>query len=108
MGYIFLALFGITLFAMYIAIRRELTRTLYIGGLGAGLSIVFVMLFALTQEKTSTLQAIVAGIVVGLGFAGAVVVIAVFFRTNQPATGVKVVSQPTQEEITNGPEDHYS
>lgn len=98
MGYIFLFGFAITLFVLYIAIRRAWGQTLYAGSIGAILSTVFVVLYALTYEKTSTLQALFAGIVVGLGFSVAVVIIAVFFRTNQPASHVNIVSQSHQED----------
>ncbi|MBN2305026.1 MAG: hypothetical protein JXQ72_11140 [Anaerolineae bacterium] len=93
MGVLFLVLFGLTLFGLYIAVRRAWGSTLYTGSIGAILSVLFVVLYALTYEKTSTLQAIFAGIVVGVGFAAAVVIIAVFFRTNQPAPDVRIVSQ---------------
>lgn len=107
MGYVFLVLFGLTLFVMYIAIRRMWAPTLTIGGVGAILCMVFVILFALTVEDTSTAQALLAGIAGGLGFAAIVVVTAMYFRANQPAPDIKLVSQP-QEKRTDGPNDNQS
>jgi hypothetical protein len=106
MGYLFLALFALTLFVMYIAIRRAWAPTLTIGGVGAILSVLFVILYALTNEKTSTEQAIFAGIVAGLGFAGTVVVIATFFRANQPSTDITLVTQSPQEDRQHERRDH--
>jgi hypothetical protein len=96
MGMVFLALFAVTLFVLYIAVRRAWGQTLYVGSIGAILCVLFVVLYALTYEKTSTGQAIFAGLVVGLSFPVAVVIIAVFFRTNQPAEGVHLVTRPRQ------------
>jgi F0F1-type ATP synthase assembly protein I len=94
MGYILLALFAITLFVLYIAVRRAWGQPLYLGSIGVILCAVFVMLFALIHEKTSTAQALLAGFVVGIAFPVVVVIIAVFFRTNQPAANVRIVSEP--------------
>jgi ABC-type Fe3+-siderophore transport system permease subunit len=101
-GYLFLVLFAATLFVLYIAVRRAWGHTLYNGLIGAILSMVFVILFALTSEETSTAQAIFAGIIVGLGFAAIVVIIAAFFRTNQPGADVKLVSHSRQENTHSG------
>jgi hypothetical protein len=98
LGYIFLLLFGITLFVMYIAIRRAWGSTTTIGSIGAILSVLFVILFALLHENTFTGLAIFAGLVVGLGFSGAVVVIASFFRMNQPSADIQ---------LANSQEDPY-
>ncbi len=107
MGVLFLILFGFTLFGMYIAIRRSWGDTLTVGGIGAILSVLFVILFALTYENTSTGHAIFAGLAGGLGFAGAVIVIASFFRSNQPSADIKLASRtPTQEESNRGTELH--
>jgi hypothetical protein len=71
------------------------------------LCVLFVILFALTDQNNSTGQAIAAGLVGGLGFAGAVVVIASFFRSNQPSAEVKLASRtPTQEDSDRGREIH--
>ncbi len=102
MGFVFLALFAVTLFVLYIAIRRAWGQTLFNGAIGAILSTVFVMLYALTYENNSAAQAILAGLVVGLGFSVMVVIIAVFFRTNQPGSDVKLVSRLPQEDISGG------
>lgn len=108
MGFVFLALFAVTLFGLYIAVRRAWGQTLYNGAMGAILSTVFVTLYALTYEKTSAAQAIFAGIVVGLGFSIMVVIIAVFFRANQPGGDVKLVSRLPQEDISGGQRhDHH-
>jgi hypothetical protein len=107
MGFIFLALFAVTLFVLYIAIRRAWGQTLFNGAIGAILSTVFVMLYALTYEDNSAAQAILAGLVVGLGFSVMVVIIAMFFRSNQPGTDVKLVSRLPQEDISGGQrQDH--
>ncbi len=92
MGVIFLALFAITLFVLYIAIRRAWGDTLTTGGIGAILSLLWVVLYALLHEETSVAQAIFAGVVVGIGFAVFVVIIARFFRANQPPPGLTLVS----------------
>ncbi len=57
---------------------------------------------ALTYENNSAAQAILAGLVVGLGFFVMVVIIAVFFRTNQPGSDVKLVSRLPQEDKSGG------
>ncbi|MEW6579263.1 MAG: hypothetical protein AB1435_08710 [Chloroflexota bacterium] len=98
MGVILLALFAATLFILYIAIRRAWGETLTVGGIGAILSLLWVVLYALLVEETSLGQAIFGGVVVGLGFAAVVVIIAVFFRANQPPPGITLISQPDQEE----------
>ena len=93
MGYIFLALFAVTLFMLYIAVRRSWGPTLYLGGVGAILCTVFVILYSLVHEETSVAQAVFAGLVVGLGFSVTTVIIAAFFRTNQPGADVRIVSE---------------
>ncbi|MBP8973323.1 MAG: hypothetical protein KBH93_05555 [Anaerolineae bacterium] len=98
MGVILLALFAATLFVLYIAIRRAWGQTLTVGGLGAILSLLWVVLYALLVEETSLGQAIFGGVVVGLGFAAVVVLIAVFFRANQPSPDITLISQSHQEE----------
>lgn len=88
MGIIFLVLFGVTLFSAYITIRRGWAETFFVGSVTAVLSILFIVLFALISEHTSAGQAIFAGLVVGLGFTGATVAIATFFKANQPPAKV--------------------
>lgn len=107
MGVIFLALFAITLFALYIAIRRAWGDTLTTGSIGAILSLLWVVLYALLHEGTSVAQAIFAGGVVGIGFAVFVVIIARFFRANQPPPGITLVShtQAQPEESPHGRRD---
>ncbi len=94
MGVIFLLMFAATLFALYIAIRRSWGDTMTIGSASTILSIAFIIAFALLDQKTSTGQAVFSGIVVGIGFPVAVIVIALFFRANQPAAEVKLISRP--------------
>jgi hypothetical protein len=105
-GVIFLVLFAITLFVLYIAIRRAWGNTLTVGGVGAILSALFVILYALTSQKNSAGQAVFAGLVVGLGFSIGVIIIAVFFRTNQPSAEVKLITQAQQEESSSGRPHH--
>ena len=93
MGTIFLLLFAITLFVLYIAVRRAWASTLTLGTGGTILNTLFVVLYALLEQKTSAAQAIFAGIVVGVGFSVTVTVAALFFRTNQPSAAVKLVSR---------------
>ena len=106
MGYLFLILFAATLFVLYIAVRRAWFDTLTLGGSGAVLSVLFITLYSLVQEETSTGQAIFAGLVVGLGFSVTVVIIASFFRTNQPSAEVKLVTRSPQEETDHERRDH--
>ncbi len=103
MGVIFLALFAATLFTLYIAIRRAWGDTLTTGGIGTILSLLWVVLYALLHEETSVAQALFAGVVVGGGFAVFVIIIARFFRANQPPSGVTLVShtQPLSQESTD-------
>lgn len=102
-GVVFLALFAITLAALYIAVRRAWAPTLTLMLVGGVLSMAFVMAFAFTNENVYTAQAILAGVVVGLGFAGAAVAIARFFRVNEPPPRVRLVSSHTAQE--RGPHD---
>ncbi len=108
MGYLFLILFAATLFVLYIAVRRGWGETLPLGGSGAILSTLFIVLYSLVQEKTSAGQAIFAGLVVGLGFSVTVVIIASFFRTNQPSAEVKLVTRSPQEESNHERRDHFT
>ncbi|MBN1202092.1 MAG: hypothetical protein JXJ20_09575 [Anaerolineae bacterium] len=105
-GYFFLALFAVTLFVLYIAIRRTWGQTLYLSSMGAIISVASVILYALTYEKTSTAQAIFAGLVVGLGFTAVVVIIALFFRTNQPSAEIKLASQQPEKGSFDGERNH--
>jgi uncharacterized membrane protein len=107
MGVIFLLLFAVTLFVLYIAVRRSWGDTTTTGAAGVILSVAFIIAFSLLDQKTSTGQAVFSGIVVGIGFPVAVIIIAVFFRANQPAAEVKLVSRQEQK-ATNGPRDDSS
>ena len=105
-GYLFLFLFAITLFVLYIAVRRQWGPVLYSGGTGAVFSMLWVILYALASEKTSTAQAVFSGLIVGLGFSAIVVIIAVFFRANQPPANVELVTRPSQEETGHEGQHH--
>lgn len=85
MSVVFLVLFGLTLFASYIIIRREWMRLTVIGGLCAVLTVTSIMLYGLTKEDRLSLgHSVIAGLAVGLGFTGAMLAMAVFFLRNQP------------------------
>jgi thiol:disulfide interchange protein len=105
-GVIFMVLFAVTLFVLYIAIRRAWGNALTVGGVGAILSVLFVILYALTSQNNSVGQAVFAGLVVGLGFSIGVVIIAVFFRANQPSAEVTLITQSQQEESNDGRHHH--
>lgn len=106
MGVIFLFFFSVTLFVLYIAIRRSWGDRLTTSGAGIILSVLFVVLFSLTYEKTSVGQAIFSGVVGGLGFSLAVIIIANFFRANQPSADIKLVSQRQQEAVQRDGQGH--
>lgn len=107
-GVIFLALFALTLATLYIAVRRAWAPTLSLFLAGGVLSMAFVMAYAFTNENVYTAQAVLAGVVVGLGFAGATAAIASFFRSNEPSPRVRLVSSHAsqEEEAHNGRDDH--
>lgn len=109
-GVVFLALFAVTLATLYIAVRRGWAPTLFLLLAGGALSMAFVMAFAFTNEHVYTAQAVLAGVVVGFGFAGAAVAIASFFRANEPPPRVRLVSSASshteQEKAPNGRNDH--
>lgn len=92
-GYLFLLLFAVTLFVMYIAVRRAWAETLVIGGLGAILNVMFITLFSLITEDAWIPHALLAGLGAGLAFSAIVVIIASFFRTNQPSASIRLASQ---------------
>jgi hypothetical protein len=102
MGAIFLFFFAATLFGLYIAIRRSWGDRLTTSGAGIILSVLFVVLYALTYENTSVGQALFSGVVAGLGFSIAVIIIASFFRANQPSADIKLVSHTQQEATQDG------
>jgi ABC-type Fe3+-siderophore transport system permease subunit len=106
-GFLFLILFAATLFVMYIAIRRSWGSIRNVGGIGAVVCFVSVLLYSLLNKKTSTAHAIFAGIVVGLGFSAVVVAVAAFFQANQASATVKLVSRQPQE-ITTDERNHNS
>lgn len=109
-GVVFLALFAITLATLYIAVRRAWAPARFLLLAGGVLSMAFVMAFAFTNENVYTAQAVLAGVVVGFGFAGAAVAIASFFRANEPPPRVRLVSSASshagQEEAPDGRNNH--
>ncbi|WP_119065733.1 hypothetical protein [Aggregatilinea lenta] len=107
-GYLFLALFVATLVVTYIAVRRALGPTLYIGGASIILSIIFVVLYSLIVRENSAAQALFAGIVGGVVFDGVAIALAVFFRTSQPPAGTELTSYPAQEQNSNERRNDHS
>ncbi|HML22740.1 MAG TPA: hypothetical protein PKD09_13910 [Aggregatilinea sp.] len=107
-GYLFLVLFLITLFVTYLAVRRALGPTLYIGGASIILSIIFIVLYSLLVQENSAAQALFAGIVGGVVFDGIAIALASFFRTNQPLADVELASYPAQEPNPNERRNDYS
>ncbi len=107
-GYVFLLLFLVTVVVTYIAVRRALGPTLYIGGASIILSIIFVVLYSLIVQENSAAQALFAGIVGGVVFDGTAIALATFFRTNQPLADVELASYPAQERNSNEPRNDHS
>ena len=108
-GVVFLALFAITLAVLYIAVRRAWAPTLSLLLAGGVLNLAFVMAFAFTNENVYTAQAVLAGVVVGVGFSAAVVAIARFFRVNEPPKRTQLISSHAfEEETRDGRDDHDS
>lgn len=78
MGFLFFILFALTLFSIYIAIRRQLAAPGVIGALGMIGSIVFMTLYLLTSEIV-LIQGIIFGVIIGILFAGATFAMAFYF-----------------------------
>ena len=83
LGIIFLVIFCLVLFGTYIVIRRGLLNLRTAGGLCAVGTVTALIAFGLAEDL-QLLHALAVGIVVGLIFSGAVVVMAAFFLANQP------------------------
>ena len=79
---IFFVLFGLSIVAIYIGVRRQWApiRQMTLGGAGA--SILLMILFSLSQGN-GLAQAIVVGFLVGGIFVAATVSIASFFRNSE-------------------------
>lgn len=81
-GAIFLGLFGLTLFAAYIVIRRNLLNIRSTGLLCAAITSSALFAFGVVEDL-QLLHSFVVALVLGLGFSGAVIVMAAFFKNNQ-------------------------
>ncbi len=79
---IFFILFGLTIVAIYLGVRRGWASVRLITLVGAAASIVLMALFSLAQGNVAA-QAIVVGVLVGSIFTAAAVSIANFFRTSE-------------------------
>jgi len=75
-------LFGVILFAMYIAIRRKLLPPTTVATLGVFGSIVTITLMALTQGN-NIVQAIFVGLLVGGLFSAGILAMAWYFQSNE-------------------------
>lgn len=98
LGYLFLALFALTLVGTYIAVRRGLAPTLYVAGAATILSIILIILYSLTVEDNTTAQALFAGVAGGVVFIGITAALASFFRANQPPADLELASYSAQEQ----------
>ncbi|NJL95789.1 MAG: hypothetical protein HC915_19685 [Anaerolineae bacterium] len=81
---IFFVLFCIIIVATYIAIRRGLMRAQVAGSLCAAASVAVLFAFGLAQGLFVG-HALFAALVVGLVFSSAAVLMAAFFRVNEPS-----------------------
>jgi Na+/H+-translocating membrane pyrophosphatase len=81
-AWLLFVVFGVILFVMYIAIRRRWGSPILSGGLGVIASIVVMTLLGLAQNNT-TIQAIVAGLLVGGLFSGGTLAMAYYFHVNE-------------------------
>ncbi|MEO8396691.1 MAG: hypothetical protein ABI700_27105 [Chloroflexota bacterium] len=78
--------FGLILFAMYIAIRRRFASPVIISAIGVFANIVVMTLIGLAQGDT-IYQAIFAGLLIGGLFSGGVLAMAVYFQNNEQRRG---------------------
>ncbi|MDX2162725.1 MAG: hypothetical protein SF162_15505 [bacterium] len=78
LGLIFFALFALTLFGMYILVRRRIGSAVVVSALGVALSMVSFMLFTITQGNT-LVWAILMGLVIGGLFSGTALLVARYF-----------------------------
>lgn len=86
LGAIFLAIFLFSLLGFYIAIRRGLLSTPTAGILCTVLTTVSLALYGLTNDSIDDGLAVAGAVGVGMSFTGMMVVIASFFKNNQPDT----------------------
>lgn len=85
-GAVFLGIFWFSLLGFYVAIRRKLISVPSGGLLSAVISTVSLVLFGLTSDTIDDGLGVVGGVGVGIAFTGMMVVIASFFKNNQPET----------------------
>ncbi len=81
-GLIFFGIFAITLFVMYVLIRRRIGSTVLIASAGVVISIISFMLFTLAQGNT-LLWAVVIGLVIGGLFSATALAAAYYFSSNE-------------------------
>lgn len=79
---IFFGIFAVTLFVMYILVRRRIGSTTLIAAAGVVISIISFMLFTLAQGNT-LLWAIVIGLVIGGLFSATALAAAYYFSSNE-------------------------
>jgi hypothetical protein len=80
----FLGLFSLILFSSYIIVRRKWLPLETIGPICAGGTAASLIAFGLA-EGLIFLHALLAGLVVGLMFSGAAMLMAAFFQANEPS-----------------------
>ncbi|NDJ86847.1 MAG: hypothetical protein GYB66_13270 [Chloroflexi bacterium] len=83
-GFVFLAIFFLTMIGTYIVIRRKLMRMRSVGALAAVINVASLMAYGFTNDEIGDELAIIGGFVVGLGFTGAMLTMAAFFQNNEP------------------------
>ena len=79
---IFFVLFGLSIVATYLGVRRQWASIRQVTLIGAGASILFMILFSLAQGN-GLAQAAVVGFLVGSIFVAATVSISSFFRNSE-------------------------
>jgi hypothetical protein len=82
MGFLFFFLFAVTLFVMYIAVRRELAPLGLIAALGTVSSIITMMLYLLSLVDVA-IQGVLFGIVIGLVMSIATLSLAWYYRNQE-------------------------
>lgn len=78
----FFALFVVTIFASYIALRRRLAKVSVIAAGCTGGSVLSMMLFSLASGNVF-LHALTVGVVVGGAFAAATMAVALYFQGHE-------------------------
>jgi len=92
---IFLVLFAVITFLVYLAVRRG-WLTLTVGGVIGGIAnCTFFALYSLAQNN-GIVRALVVGLVVGLLFTGATVIMAAYFRQNEIRTARAANGAPAE------------